>query len=173
MNKILLAVLIVAVVIVAGLVAIFGISSGLLPFMLKDCGEDTSCFMDAVNSCTPARFDGAPAPTSDMGTTEAVLEVRGKKPFSEDCLIYARFIKINLDFSKATDDISGDVMAELVEISQALEGKEMVCELPSGSTISYMGTLFGGTENCSGSLKPALEKYVADMANLTERLANS
>ena len=128
-NKIVANVILVIVIAAIVLVGVLIFSTP------KNCGTDEACFRAAAENCKLAKL------TSFKGENTFSYEIRGSR--GNNCLVTVEIIKIS-------DGAS-------VDLKQAFEGKNMICNIPrqqfTDTSITEIDNII---DYCTGPLKEAM-----------------
>ena len=159
MQKKIAVAAIMVILALAGALAVFGQGTGLFSFLAKDCGSDQSCFNDASRTCTQAKFSEV---TTAGGTQGAGIyfETRGRNFFSGKCAVYVKITNVNTSMWDIYN-MPAEYKAEVVEVTKALEGKDMVCEFQNQPPVT--SNFLGEKQYCTGNLRTALDEFTAKL----------
>jgi len=150
-----LALGVLALAVIAGIIFV---SKLLNP--MKDCGNDTDCFQEAVKDCERAKITYSQA-EEGQGSFEFYAESRGAK--GTDCMFYFKVAKARFELEEEPEsEIERELLAALQGLFRELEGKHMTCKVPkeqAAGTVASTGISSAESqeEYCTGSLVGAFE----------------
>jgi hypothetical protein len=170
MKKSLIIGIIIAILVVAGLLFLFGPAWGLFPFMLQNCERNQYCWETASAECKPAKYIFETQSNLEY-QAEIYLEIRGREIFSNTCVGYVKILKFAPNFTAETADIPAELKAEWIKILQQLEGKDMICNFPAA--LPRPDNILSQREFCTGSLKEASSQTVTQLADLMTKITQA
>lgn len=131
-----------------------GCANGVKSIGLKDCGSDKKCFNEAAIKCELAKV--SLKENFNRNFAETYAESRGEK--NGNCEFYMKLAKLDVS-NIPLQGVSENFKTKLIELAKSTEGKDLTCNIPKSQ---IQATSFGvdkisSSENCSGTLKDALE----------------
>ncbi len=114
--------------------------------MIKDCGDNQTCFLEAQENCTLAKVRIEQPATifmTNSGSSYLYEEIKGKE--NDRCVLYFK-----IDGLQITN--TSNIDSEFLDLLNQIDGSGMTCRIHTGTTKTFEEFMTTMSKDCNGSL---------------------